>query len=187
MRFLPVQSNSNASPFLHLTRLKSNNDFRIWWTGFNEHGHWNQALSLQASIINRQQRRMMQRTSSPRRIRGSTTLQASVINCQQTRMIQRTSPPRGIRGSTAPNTEPQLLRLRNNPQTRVRLTTTNVAVTASPFSVPFLCAVKGFPHPQIETVKNYMTLEIWDIMIRRTQYVHQYVQENGTNNEKNIH
>ena len=65
VRYLPVQSNSTASPFLHLTRLKSNNDFKIWWTGFNENGYWNQALSPQASIIYRLQRRMMQQTSSP--------------------------------------------------------------------------------------------------------------------------
>ena len=44
--------------------------------------------------------------------------------------------------------------------------------------------MKGYHHPSIDDVKQYVTEEIWEIMIRRTQYVHQYVQNNGTNNEK---
>jgi hypothetical protein len=171
VRFLPIQSNSSACPFQHLTRLKSNNDFRIWWAGFNENGQWNQALSLQASFINRQQ--------SPRRRRVTTT-----PNTEPQQSRSRNIPPRRVSETTAQTTacNQQNIRLLN--EVSPPLTITNVAATASPFFVPFLCAIKGFPHPQIETVKDYMTLEIWDIMIRRTQYVHQYVQENGTNNDQ---
>ena len=44
--------------------------------------------------------------------------------------------------------------------------------------------MQGYHHPRINDVKQYVTEEVWEIMIRRTQYVHQYVQNNGNNNEK---
>jgi hypothetical protein len=44
--------------------------------------------------------------------------------------------------------------------------------------------VKGYHHPIINDVKQYVTEKIWEIMIRRTQYVHHYVQNNGNNDEK---
>jgi hypothetical protein len=61
---------------------------------------------------------------------------------------------------------------------------TSNADTASPFFVPFLCAVKGYHHPEIDDVKQYVTEEIWDIMIRRTRFVHEHVQHNGNDSDK---
>ena len=196
VRFLPIQSNSDACPFQHLTRLKTNDDFRIWRSGFRENGQWNQAMSLQASVINRQQTRRVERTTPTRRISGTTntrtteqqsrsrTTTSRRVSETTTQTRSRTITPRRVNETTTQTTASNQQNIRLFNEESPPLTIPNVAATASPFFVPFLCAVKGIPHPQIEAVRDYMTLEIWEIMIRRTQYVHQYVQENGNNNDQ---
>ena len=44
--------------------------------------------------------------------------------------------------------------------------------------------MKGYHHPEIDDVKQYITEEIWDIMIRRTRFVHEHVQHNGNDSDK---
>ena len=74
VRFLPIQSNAPACPFKHLKLLKSNEDFRIWWAGYNENGEWIQALSLQASLINRQRTNHREHgATAPRSVRETAT------------------------------------------------------------------------------------------------------------------
>jgi hypothetical protein len=50
--------------------------------------------------------------------------------------------------------------------------------TASPFFVPFLCAVAGLEHSEIENVQNQVNAvhdRMWETMVQRNKFVHQYV------------
>ena len=59
--------------------------------------------------------------------------------------------------------------------------------TASPFFVPFLCAVAGLQHSEINNVKNHVDAVhdgMWETMVQRTKFVHQYVLTHGNENDR---
>jgi hypothetical protein len=59
--------------------------------------------------------------------------------------------------------------------------------TASSTFVPFLCAVAGNPHSWINVVENLVNaahVGLWNTMILRTQYVLQYVFNNGNEQDR---
>jgi hypothetical protein len=186
LRFLPIPSNAPACPWRHLKQLKSNDNFRIWMAGFNENGEWIQPLALQASLINRQRTNHREHGATiPTSVRETTT-----SNTPQRQTRTRCTPQTALNGNattqtTAGNQQNTLQHQSTSRTTGGRIPArTSNAETASPFFVPFLCAVQGYHHPRINDVKQYVTEEVWEIMIRRTQYVHQYVRNNGNNNEK---
>jgi hypothetical protein len=198
LRFLPIPLNAPASPFQHLKQLKSNDDFRLWWAGFNENGEWSQALSLQASRINHRQTNRVHGAPTPRSVRETST-STTAQRQSRTRTTPRIRVNENTTQTTANNeqntqsstiTQHQQSRTRTTHQRRTATSNqqtqfhTSNADTASPFFVPFLCAVKEYHHPNIDEVKQYVTEEIWEIMIRRTQYVHRCVQDIGNNNDK---
>ncbi len=59
--------------------------------------------------------------------------------------------------------------------------------TASPFFVPFLCAVAGLEHSEINNVHNHVDAVhdgMWETMVQRTKFVHQYVLTHGNENDR---
>ena len=74
VRLLPPPENAGLTPFAHLRDLKSDNNFRIWFAGFNENGIWSAeraAIADQGGQLSR--RRTRSNTHSTRRTAQSAT------------------------------------------------------------------------------------------------------------------
>ena len=59
--------------------------------------------------------------------------------------------------------------------------------TASAMFVPFLCNVVGIPHSRLQIVRNWVNSQhdgMWQIMVQRTQFVHEYMLQNGSQTER---
>ena len=74
-------------------------------------------------------------------------------------------------------------------QTRPVLRQVAQVTTASAMFVPFLCDVAGLPHSHLEIAKNWVNSkhdhgEMWQTMVRRTQFVHDYIFHNGSEAER---
>ncbi len=87
------------------------------------------------------------------------------------------------------NTLPSFDRLQNVPGPNSNSLSTNQQQlpTASPFFVPFLCAVAGLQHSEINNVKNHVDAVhdgMWETMVQRTKFVHQYVLTHGNENDR---
>ncbi len=55
---------------------------------------------------------------------------------------------------------------------------------ASAMFVPLLCNVAGLPHSRLQIVRNWVNSQhdgMWQTMVRRTQFVHEYMLWNGSN------
>jgi hypothetical protein len=183
VRFLPPLSNSEASPFKHLMKFKSKNDFRIWWAGFNvdNNGQWDLALSRQAEGIG--QARVRLRTTVTERERNSVSRGVRRRATTQSTANSSTQPGEPTHDHNV--TENEVLPMQIGQNLNNSHNNWNNA-TASPFFVPFLNAVAGFTnHPDILPIQNYINGRfesnnlLWDVMIRRIKFVHQYVLENG--------
>jgi hypothetical protein len=178
--------------------LKSDNNFRIWMAGYDEHGIWSVDRALLAVNSERASRRRRRRTIN----------QPSRQVRQRSEAIVGTLPlvTAEIELPILPASIPHepLLRQRTeaNVDTLPVVTAENslpilpasiphepflLRDTASSTFVPFLCAVAGNPHSRINDVENLVNAShagLWNTMILRTQYVLQYVFQFGNEQDR---
>ncbi len=172
VRLLPPPANSGPTPLAHLLNLKSDDDFRVWMAGYDDSGMWSPERALQAVASGRRSRtirRNIRRTVLPPPDQGRPPRQGR-------------PPIVDIGNAPTPLTTPPIPRLPTLPPVPI-------LQTASPFFVPFLCAVAGLPHSQINVVANHVNAlhgGLWDTLVMRTRFVHQYVTINGRTAEDKI-
>jgi hypothetical protein len=127
--------------------LKSNEDFRIWWAGFNENGEWIQALSLRASIINRQRTNREHGATTPRSAMETATSttarrQSRARITPQIRVNENTTQTATSNQqiTTTSTITRQQSRTRTRPQRRVIENTTQIAASNQQTQSPTLLA-----------------------------------------------
>ena len=193
VRLLPPHANAGLTPFAHLRNLRSSENFRIWIAGFDDNGIWSAERASQARRNNQVAIRIT-RTSQPRTRRSGRRTQAGtgeILNqtaATPTTTTTTTTEVRNPETLIQVNESEQPSTTTTQPRTsRNQSTQPHQPPTASPFFVPFLCAVSGKQHSRIDSVRNHVNAvhdQMWETMVRRTVFVHQYVLINGNELDK---
>ena len=168
---------------MHIRDLKSDSNFRIWFAGFDENGIWSAERAAQDNQSGQLSRRRTRRTThSTRRTAQSATTLVMPTQRNEQPLSNPLIPP-------THNTLPSFDRLQNEPGDNSNSLSNNQQQlpTASPFFVPFLCAVAGLQHSEINNVKNHVDAVhdgMWETMVQRTKIFHQYVLTHENENDR---
>jgi hypothetical protein len=180
---LPPPENAGLTPFAHLRDLKSDNNFKIWFAGFNENGIWSAERAAQADQSGQLSRKRKGRTThSTRRSAQPGTTLVMPRNQNEQPLANPINPP-------THNTLPSFDRHQNVPGANSNSLSTNQQQlpTASSFFVPFLCAVAGLDHSEIVNVQNQVNAvhnRMWETMVQKPKFGHQYVLTHGNENDR---
>ncbi len=206
VRILPPPPGTGLNPLLYLTILKSDSNVRIWHAGFDSIGIRSVDRAQLAVEAGRPIRRRVQQNSIvsvpiPASQPGPVPLdqhqnqmelhcdkQGRTLSDQQTQDdIHQVSP---LRPTEQPQTNIPLTehyRTHFASQTQPVVQHVRNVTTATAMFVPFLCNVVGLPHSHLKFLRNWVNSQhdgMWQTMLQRTQFVHEYMLRNGSQTDR---